>query len=395
MISAWSFVPSILRRETEMKMSSPKVGLLAVLLLFSGVAVAGAGKAVATPKPVESPAQVVHQLYEAFERGDMAALERLIAPDATWTYHGPASKLPFGGTRRGPEGVADFFAKVDETLENPVAIQFGYIVTGDMVAVPGTEESTVRATGIRYKADCVHVFKIRNGQIVSFDEYIDSGKVLLAFQGDKSVAVPGSGKSSSSPPAASSPPTAQPIVDRSAGKAIFTTCAGCHGNGGQGLGYMYAPNLTGQDSDYLVRQLVNFREGKRGKIDDAHGYPMTGRATAIPGADGVKAVVSYIAGLPKLAAAPVASRPLPAAIADIVQTCATCHGAAGEGNADMQAPALNRLDRHYISQQLVNFRTGKRGYHGDDSLGALMAASARDIPGPEAITAIANHYGRD
>ncbi|MCZ4238174.1 hypothetical protein O4H25_15145, partial [Staphylococcus equorum] len=79
--------------------------------------------------------------------------------------------------------------------------------------------------------------------------------------------------------------------------------------------------------------------------------PMTGRATAIPGADGVKAVVSYIAGLPKLAAAPVASRPLPAAIADIVQTCATCHGAAGEGNADMQAPALNRLDRHYISQQ--------------------------------------------
>lgn len=376
-----------------MKMSSPKVGLLAVLLLFSGVAVAGAGNALTTPKPVESPAQVVHELYEAFERGDMAALERLIAPDASWTYYGPASKLPFGGTRYGPAGVADFFAKVGETLENPVAIQFDYIVTGDTVAVPGTEESTVRATGIRYKADCVHVFKVRNGKIVSFEEFIDSGKVLLAFQGDRSVDIAAGGKASSSPPSASIAP--QPIVDRSAGKAIFTTCVGCHGNGGQGLDYMYAPNLTGQDSDYLVRQLVNFREGRRGKIDDAHGFPMTGRATAIPDADGVKAVVSYIAGLPKLAAAPVAGRAVPAAIADIVLTCATCHGAAGEGSADMQAPALNRLDRHYISQQLVNFRTGKRGYHGDDSLGALMAASARDIPGPEAITAIANHYGRD
>ena len=29
--------------------------------------------------------------------GSGAALKRLIAPDATWTYHGPASKLPFGG----------------------------------------------------------------------------------------------------------------------------------------------------------------------------------------------------------------------------------------------------------------------------------------------------------
>ena len=373
-----------------MKMPSPKAGLLAVLLLFSGVAAGAAGKALTVPKPVDDPARVVRQLYEAFEHGDMAALERLIASDATWTYYGPASQLPFGGTRRGPAGVADFFAKVDETLENPVAVQFDYIVTGDTVAVPGTEESTVRATGIRYKADCVHVFKIRNGKIVSFEEFIDSGKVLLAFQGDKSVDVAAGGKG-----AAIARPIARPIVDRGAGKAIFTTCAGCHGNDGQGRDYMYAPNLTGQDADYLVRQLNNFRDGKRGKVDDAHGFPMVGRATAIPGRDGVKAVVSYIAGLPKLAAAPVASRATPAAIADIIQTCSTCHGAVGEGNADMQAPALNRLDRGYIAQQLVNFRSGKRGYHADDIQGALMATSAREIPGTDAITALANHYGRN
>ena len=370
-----------------MKMPSTKAGLLAALLLFSGVA---GGKALTAEKPANDPASVVQQLYKAFEHGDMAALERLIAPDATWTYYGPASQLPFGGTRRGPAGVADFFAKVGETLDNPVATQFGYIVTGDTVAVPGTEESTVRSTGIRYKADLVHVFKVRNGKIVSFEEYIDSGKVLLAFQGDKSVDVSVGGKV-----AAAAVPSALPMVDKSPGKAIFTTCAGCHGNDGQGLGYMYAPNLTGQDSDYLVRQLTNFREGKRGKMDDAHGFPMVGRATAVPGSDGVKAVVSYIAGLPKLAAAPVASRTVPTAIADIVPTCATCHGAAGEGNAGMQAPALNRLDRTYIAQQLVNFRTGKRGYHADDAQGALMAASVPESLGPDAIAALAKHYGRD
>lgn len=376
-----------------MKMRSPKAALIAVMLLFSGVAAAAAGKALTAPKPAQDPVHVVHELYEAFERGDMAALERLIAPDATWTYHGPASKLPFGGTRRGPAGVADFFAKVDETLENPVATQFDYIVTGERVAVPGTEESTVRATGIRYKADCVHVFTVRNGKIVSFEEFIDSGKVLLAFQGDRSVGIERGEKAS--PPATAAPAALRPIVDRSAGKAIFTTCLGCHGNDGQGRDHMYAPNLSGQNGDYLIRQLTNFREGRRGKIDDAHGFPMVGRATAIPGADGVKAVVAYISGLPKLAAAPVASRPVPAPIAGIIETCATCHGAAGEGNADMQAPALNRLDRHYIAQQLINFRTGKRGYHADDGPGALMAASAKDIAGPEMIGDLASHYGRD
>lgn len=370
-----------------MKMSSSKAALLAALLLFSGVA---GGKALTAPKPANDPASVVQQLYAAFEHGDMAALERLIAPDATWTYYGPASQLPFGGTRHGPAGVADFFAKVEETLDNPVATQFSYIVTGDTVAVPGTEESTVRATGIRYKADLVHIFKVRNGQIVSFEEFIDSGKVLLAFQGDKSVDISAGGKA-----AATAVPSSLRMVDKSAGKAIFTTCAGCHGNDGQGLGYMYAPNLTGQDSDYLVRQLANFREGKRGKMEDAHGFPMVGRATAIPGADGVKAVVSYINGLPTFAPAPVANRKVPAAIADIVPTCAVCHGAAGEGNADMQAPALNRLDRAYIAQQLVNFRAGKRGYHASDAQGALMGASIPESLGPDAIAALAKHYGRD
>ncbi|WP_157217961.1 nuclear transport factor 2 family protein [Flavisphingomonas formosensis] len=376
-----------------MKMPSPKFGFLALLLLFSGFAAAAGGKALTAPRPADDPARIVHELYEAFERGDMTALERLIAPDATWTYYGPAGQLPFGGTRYGPAGVADFFAKVDETLEHPVATQFDYIVSGDRVAVPGTEESTVRATGIRYKADCLHVFRIRNGKIVSFEEFIDSGKVLLAFQGDKSAGIGRSEQAPSSSPAAS--PALRPIVDRSAGKAIFTTCLGCHGNDGQGRDYMYAPNLTGQNGDYLIRQLTNFREGKRGKIDDGHGFPMVGRATAIPGADGVKAVVTYISTLPKPAAAPVASRAVPAAIAGIVPTCATCHGAAGEGNAEMQAPALNRLDHHYIAQQLINFRTGKRGYHADDDPGALMAASAKDIPDAETITALANYYGRD
>ncbi|MFB6459728.1 nuclear transport factor 2 family protein [Bradyrhizobium tunisiense] len=87
---------------------------------------------------------VVKALYAAFDVGDMEKIKSLIAPDATWTYYGPEYALPFAGARKGPDGVADFFVKVDDTLTEPGASQREFIASGDQVAVPGTEESTSR-----------------------------------------------------------------------------------------------------------------------------------------------------------------------------------------------------------------------------------------------------------
>jgi len=336
--------------------------------------------------PAESPEQVARKLYAAFEHGDFAAVEDLIAPDATWTYYGPPSALPFGGVWHGPKGVADFFAKVGETLSNPVAGQYEFLVDGDTVVVPGFEESTVKSTGIRYRAENVHVFKIRGGKIVRFEEFIDSGKVLLAFQGDKAAAIGGTAISSAAPrPIAS--------VDKSVGKGVFTTCVGCHGNDGQGRAMMYAPNLTGLDSDYLTRQLLNFREGRRGKVEDGHGFPMVGRATAIGDAANLSAVVQYIGTLPDAPPANVGARKVPADLVDQLATCATCHGEAGQGNAQMGGPSINTLDKRYIAQQLANFRTGMRGYDANDEQGQLMAASALAISDQD-VERIAEYYGR-
>lgn len=359
-----------------MKKASRAAAIIALVALVSSLSVGARLKAA----PTDSPEQVVRNLYAAFERGDMAALERLIAPDATWTYYGPPSVLPFGGTRRGPEGVADFFAKVDETLADPVAGQREFLVDGDTVVVPGFEESTVKATGIRYHADNVHIFKIRDGKIVRFEEFIDSGKVLLAFQGDVAA---GKDKAAARDGA----------VDTSVGKAVFTTCVGCHGNDGQGRAMMYAPNLTGLDSAYLTRQLHNFREGRRGKLDDAHGFQMVGRATAIGDTANIAAVVQYIGRLASAPVADVKNRQMPTDLADQIATCATCHGDVGQGIAQLGAPALNTLDVRYIALQLANFRNGLRGYDEQDPEGQLMAASARTVPEKD-IGRIAEYYGR-
>ena len=46
-----------------------------------------------------------------------------------------------------------------------------------------------------------------------------------------------------------------------AGRDLAASCAICHGTSGVNAGGM--PNLAGQPKDYLVRQLHDFRDGKR------------------------------------------------------------------------------------------------------------------------------------
>lgn len=77
-----------------------------------------------------------------------------------------------------------------------------------------------------------------------------------------------------------------------------------------------------------------------------------------------------------------------AALADpeaLYQTCATCHGAAAEGNVALQAPALAGQDAGYLRRQLLHFKAGVRGADPADQPGGQMLAmsatlSEADIP---------------
>ena len=49
---------------------------------------------------------VVQQAYEAFGRGDIPGVLELLTDDVEWTMQGP-SMIPFAGTFRGREGIAE------------------------------------------------------------------------------------------------------------------------------------------------------------------------------------------------------------------------------------------------------------------------------------------------
>jgi cytochrome c553 len=68
--------------------------------------------------------------------------------------------------------------------------------------------------------------------------------------------------------------------------------------------------------------------------------------------------------------------------------CATCHGAAGEGNPAMNSPALAGQDAAYLARQLNHFKSGVRGAAPGDALGAQMRGMAATLASDEAVTAV-------
>ena len=67
-------------------------------------------------------------------------------------------------------------------------------------------------------------------------------------------------------------------------------CAGCHSPNGAGIPAQY-PRLSGQHSDYTIKQMIAFREGTR-----TNSLQMTGVAAYMNDRE-IRAVADYIAGL--------------------------------------------------------------------------------------------------
>lgn len=150
---------------------------------------------------------------------------------------------------------------------------------------------------------------------------------------------------------------------------------------------MNAPRIAGLPAAYIERQLKHFRSGLRGGPDDFYGVAMNGRAKALGADQAVSDVTAFIASLPKLKKAPAQDGDVSAGRA-IFETCAACHGAKGEGNAELGAPAVAGSEDWYVARQLANFKKGIRGRDGDEQ-GAQMRAAAQALPDEEAMRAVA------
>jgi hypothetical protein len=129
----------------------------------------------------ETNTQIVQSGYEKFGSGDIEGLLNLFSDDIEWTVP-DIEGAPFAGTRSGKEEVGLFFRQLNEAEEITRFEPLEFIAERDKVVVLGYSASTVRATGRSYETDWVHVFHLRDGKVVEFQEFFDNAAATKAFQ---------------------------------------------------------------------------------------------------------------------------------------------------------------------------------------------------------------------
>ena len=127
----------------------------------------------------EANIQIAKKAYADFGRGDIAALLAVLDDNVEWTT--PGEGLPTSGTRLGKTEVARFFQTVAETWEFTVFEPRDYIAAGDQIAVCGSYTATARSTGRQVKSEWVMVWKLRDGKVTRFQEYMDTAAARDAY----------------------------------------------------------------------------------------------------------------------------------------------------------------------------------------------------------------------
>lgn len=97
-------------------------------------------------------------------------------------------------------------------------------------------------------------------------------------------------------PVAASPATVE--GDAAAGKTAYAICAACHGAKAEGNQALGGPRLAGLDDWYLVRQLENYKNNRRGyHASDTYGMQMKPMASTLATPQAINDVVAYINSL--------------------------------------------------------------------------------------------------
>ncbi len=93
----------------------------------------------------------------------------------------------------------------------------------------------------------------------------------------------------------------------------------------------------------------------------------------------VLAPALLLAGGTLLTGCPPAAAHTPQGGHDLYESCKSCHGNNGEGQAYVAAPAIAGLPKWYIEATVRKFRTGLRGAHPDDAEGLRMRPMSRQM----------------
>ncbi|WP_294332551.1 nuclear transport factor 2 family protein [uncultured Sphingomonas sp.] len=123
--------------------------------------------------------EVIRATYEGASEDKGRALMAALAPDARWTE---AAGFPYAGTYVGPDAIAaGVFQRLGSEWIGYRAEVHSYLADGDRVAAFGVYSGTYKATGKAMRATFAHLYRLKDGKIVSMEQVVDSAVVRAAM----------------------------------------------------------------------------------------------------------------------------------------------------------------------------------------------------------------------
>jgi ketosteroid isomerase-like protein len=117
---------------------------------------------------------IVNGIYQAFATGDVPAVLGAFDPQIHWR-EADGFLYADGNPYIGPEAVAGgVFQRLGESVDSFVAVPEQWIEDGDTVVVEGRYRGAMKATGRPVDAQFAHVWRLRGGKVVGFQQYTDT-----------------------------------------------------------------------------------------------------------------------------------------------------------------------------------------------------------------------------
>ena len=125
--------------------------------------------------------QLVMQAYEHYRNRNIAAILAMTDDGIEWVGY-DSELIPFAGDYHGKDEVAYFFRTLDQCQDVLRFEPRSFIAEGDKVAVTGVGQWHVKATGLDYESPWVHVFTLRDGKIVRFEQFNHTAAAEAAYR---------------------------------------------------------------------------------------------------------------------------------------------------------------------------------------------------------------------
>ena len=129
-----------------------------------------------------SPLETIKAAYAAFGRNDPSVLFGAMHPSIEWN-EAEGYPLAEGNPYVGPQKVGDgVFGPLLAAIDNFSVAPATFVDGGDYVIALGRYGGTMKNGRGRLDAPFCHVFRFRDGQVVSFQQYTDTAQWARLMQ---------------------------------------------------------------------------------------------------------------------------------------------------------------------------------------------------------------------